>query len=185
MLEMANELVSLRATFNSLRNSPASDVLQTSLPVASPVLQPQFHAGLQPKSPMSLVFQPPFVHSRFDDDSLNACNIQPHQRTASTLVNSSALVPPPEGEVSAERVTEHIIQTVTPDPSPHHSLVDTSTIPPSSSGKHAKRKRERMPSVCSSNGNSSSTSSSSTSLRRRKRTNHHDTRCYTIHVSFL
>lgn len=180
MLEMANELKSLRAAFNAHQNSPATDVLQTSHSVASSVLQSPFNAGLQPKSPMSLAFQRSLAHPGFNRDFSNACNVQSQQRTASPL----DFIPSPEVEVRAEKGAQ-LAQTVTPNPSPHLSFVETSGTPPTSSGRYAKRTHERMLSVSSSDGNSSSSSSSSTPVHRRKRSNHHDTQCYTIHVSCL
>ena len=181
MVEMSNELTSLRATFNSLRNSPVTDT-----PVASSVLQPQSNADLQLELSMSPLSQPSFTQPMFIQGSSSPASIQSHQRSMSPLV-SPPFVPSPAAAVEAiaERITQPIVQSVTPDPSPHLSFVETSRNSPTSSGKPTKRKYKRTPSISSSDGNSSCGSSSSVSDRRRKRTNHHDTRCYTIHVSYL
>jgi hypothetical protein len=183
MLEMSNELTSLRATFNSFRNSSAIDTLRTPNFVASPVLQPQSNARVQPGSSMSPLPQS-FTQPMFIQGSSSLASIQPHQRSASPLV-SSPFVPSPAVEAVAESISQPIVQSITPDPSPHLSFVETSRTSPTSSGRPTKRKHKRMPSISSSEGNSSSSSSSSVSDRQRKRTNHHDTRCYTIHVSHL
>ena len=190
MLEMSNELTSLRATFNSFRGSSGIDTLQTPPFVASPVLQPQSSAGVQPGSSMSPPPQPSFTQPLFVQGSSSLTSTQPHQRSASPLVSSPS-VPSPAVEVMSESISQPVVQSITPDPSPHlsfvpsphFSFVETSRTSPTSSGRPAKRKHKRVPSISSSDGNSSSSSSSSDSERRRKRTNHHDTRCYTIHVS--
>ena len=176
MLEMSNELTSLRATFNSFRDSSVTD---TRI-VASPVLQPQSNASIHPGSSMSPLPQPSFTQPTFTQGSSSLAGIQPHQRSVSPLV-SSAFAPSP----AAQAMPETIVQYITPDPSPHLSFVETSRASPPSSGRPAKRKHKRVSSISSSDGNSSSSSSNSVSDYRRKRSGHHDTRCYTIHVSFL
>ena len=181
MVEMSNELTSLRATFNSLRNSSIPD---TPVASSSSVLQPQPNADPQLELSMSPLSQPSFTQPRFIQGSSSPVSIQSHQRSASPLV-SPPFVPSPAAAVEplAERINQPIVQSVTPEPSPHLSFVETSRTSPTSLGKTTKRKHKRTPSISSSDGNSSSSSSSSVSDRRRKRTNHHDTRCYTIHVS--
>jgi len=180
MLEMSNELTSLRATFNSFRDSSITD---TRI-VASPVLQPQSNASIHPGSSMSPLPQPSFTQPMSRQGSPSLASIQPHQRSASPLV-SSPFAPSPAVQDMPESISQPIVQYITPDPSPHLSFVETSRTSPTSSGRPAKRKHKRVSSISSSDGNSSSSSSSSVSDYRRKRTNHHDTRCYTIHVSFL
>lgn len=183
MLEMSNELASLRATFNSLRDSSVTDMRI----VASPVLQPQSAAAaaaIQQGSSMSPSPQPPFTRPMFIQGSSSLASIQPHQRSVSPLV-SSPFAPSPTVEAMDESISQPVVQYITPDPSPHLSFVETSRTSPASSGRPVKRKHKRVSSISSSDGNSSSSSSNSVSDCRRKRSNHHDTRCYTIHVSYL
>lgn len=168
MQDMFNEIISLRSTLAS--NPPATS------------LNPQFNIStsphFQPASPVSPVSQHSTYLPVFAQGSSNAplpnANY-PIDQVVRPQISHPNYAPSPRLEESSHQV-------ITPDPSPQLTSLETST-PSSSSGLHPKGKRRRKSVRLSDDGNSSS-SSSSDSSQPRKRSNHHDTRCYTIQVSF-
>jgi len=183
-LEMSNELMSLRAVCNSLRKTNTRIVV-------SPVLQPQSNAGIQPGSSISPSPQPPFTPPMFTQGSSSLASIQPHQRSASPLV-SSPFVPSPAAEAMAESIRP-IVQYITPDPSLHLSFVETFSHQPeglqsaSTNGRRAfcPRMGIHLPVHRAQSQIVGGNAPTITTHEPSRHTNHHDTRCYTIHVSYL
>ena len=191
MQDMSNEITSLRSTVNILTsNPPPSPSTNASSPQfnVSPFMAQQINPYFQPASPISPVsqhstYQPIFVQGS-SNGSLPSANQNTYQVVRPQIsqpnhVSSPCLEESPRLDVQLPN------QAIAPDSSPQLTSLETST-PSSSSGLHLKGKRRRKSAKPSDDGNSSSSSSSSDSAisRIRKRSNHHDTRCYTIQVSF-
>ena len=191
MQDMFNEITSLRSTVNILTSSPSpSPPTNASSPQfnMSPFMAQQINPYFQPVSPISPVsqhstYQPLFVQGS-SNGSLPGANQNTYQvgQVVRPQISQPNHPPPP----SLEESPRLDVQLPTaPDPSPQLTYLETST-PSSSSGLHLKGKRRRKSVKASDDGSSSLSSSSSDSAisRTRKRSNHHDTRCYTIQVSF-
>lgn len=187
---MFNEITSLRSTVNILTSNPAT---ASPSPTTNALISPQFDMSMvqqinpafQPASPISPVsqhstYQPMFVQGSSNSPLPNT-NQNPYQigRVVRPQISQS-MQPLPRLEESP-RLTPH--QAITPGPSPQLTSLETSSSS-SSSGLRPKRKKRRKSVQLSDDGSSSSSLSDSTASRPRKRSSHHDTRCYTIQVSF-
>lgn len=194
MQEMFNEITSLRSTVNILTSNPPAAYPSPSTNASispqfnmSPLVQ-QINPYFQPASPISPVsqhstHQPVFVQGS-SNSPLPSVNQTTYQDQIGQVVQPQIPQPmhplPPRLEESrlAVELPRHAI---TPDPSPQLTSLETSTPSPSSHPRGKRRQKSAQP---SDDGSSSSSSSDSTTSRPRKRSNHHDTRCYTIQVSF-
>jgi hypothetical protein len=192
---MLNEITSLRSTVNILTSSPSpSPSTNASGPQfnMSPFTAQQINPYFQPVSPISPVsqhstYQPIFAQGS-SNGSLPSANQNTYQvgQVVRPQVSQPNHTPPPCLEDSPRLDVQLPHQATAPDPSPQLTSLETST-PSSSSGLRLKGKRRRKSVKPSDDGSSSSSSSSSSDSaisRTRKRLNHHDTRCYTIQVSF-
>lgn len=194
MQDMFNEIASLRSTVNILTSNPSpSPSTNASSPQfnMSPFMAQQINPYFQPASPVSPVsqhstYQPIFVQGS-SNGSLPSANQNAYQvgQVMRPQISQPNHAPSPCLEESPRLDVQLPHQAIAPDLSPQLTSLETST-PSSSSGLQLKRKRRRKSIKSSDDGSSSSSSSSSDSAisRTRKRSNHHDTRCYTIQVSF-
>ena len=194
MQDMFNEITSLRSTVNILTsNPPPSPSTNASSPQfnVSPFMTQQINPYFQPASPISPVsqhstYQPIFVQGS-SNGPLPSANQNTYQvgQVVRPQISQPNYVPSSCSEESPRLDVQLPNQAIAPDSSPQLTSLETST-PSSSSGLHLKGKRRRKSAKPSDDGNSSSSPSSSDSAisRTRKRSNHHDTRCYTIQVSF-
>jgi hypothetical protein len=162
MLEMLEEIKTLRSTINALNNSaPVVSLSNASSPTAH---LPTTPASIQPASPIWPALQPPFSHSQL-------------QRM---LIRDS-----PNNSDPTEPPSNHVPSTcdpLTPGTSPQ---VESSEQATPASSKPRKRKKKRKPSPSSDDDDGSTSSSSSSAIcRPQKRKNNHDTQCYTIHVRY-
>jgi hypothetical protein len=194
MQDMFNEITSLRSTVNILTSNPSpSPSTNVSSPQfnMSPFMAQQINPYFQPASPISPVsqhstYQPIFVQGS-SNGSLPSADQDTCQvgQVARPQIPQTNHVPPPCLEESPRLDVQLLHHAIAPDPSPQLTSLEAST-PSSSSGLHFKGKKRRKSVKLSDDGSSISSSSSSDSAisRTRKRSNHHDTRCYTIQVSF-
>ena len=194
MQDMLNEITSLRSTVNTLTSSPSpSPPSNASSPQfnMSPFMAQQINPYFQPASPISPVSQHSTYQSIFVQGSSNGSLPSANQNTYQVgqvvrpQISQPNHAPPPCLEESPRLDVQLPHQSTAPDPSPQLTYLEAST-PSSSSGLNLKGKRRRKSAKQSDDGSSSANSSSSESVvsRTRKRLNHHDTRCYTIQVSF-
>jgi len=191
MQDMFNEITSLRSTVNVLTSNPPA---ASTSPTTNTLINPQFNMPhsmaqqinphFQPASPISphSTYQPIFVQGSSNSPLPNQNPYQIGQAVRPTI--PQPMHPPPARlEESPRLAVEPPHQSITPDPSPQLTSLETSS-PSSSSGLRPKVKKRRKSIQSSDDGSSSSSLSDSTTSRPRKRSNHHDTRCYTIQVSF-
>lgn len=197
MQDMFNEIVSLRSTVNVLTSNPpvASPSLSTNTLISpqfnmSPSTTQQISPYFQPASPISPVsqhstYQPIFVQGS-SNSPLPGANQNPYQigQVVRPQISQPMQPPPPRLEESPRLTVGFPHQAITPDPSPQLTSLETSSPSPSS-GLRPKGRKRRKSVQLSDDGSSSSSMSYSTSNRPRKRSSHHDTRCYTIQVSFF
>ena len=195
MQDMLNEITSLRSTVNILTSSPSPPPsTNASSPQfnMSPFMAQQINPYFQPASPISPVsqhstYQPIFVQGS-SNGSLPNANQNTYQvgQVVRPQISQPNLAPPPCLEESPRLDVQLPHQATVPDPSPQLTYLETST-PSSSSGWHLKGKRRRksVKPIDDESSSSGSSSSDSAISRTRKRLSHHDTRCYTIQVSFL
>lgn len=195
MQDMLNEITSLRSTVNILTSPSPSPPTNASSPQfnMSPFMAQQINPYFQPASPISPVsqhstYQPIFVQGS-SNGSLPSANQNTYHQVGQVVrpqISQPNHVPPSCLDESPRLDVQLPHQATAPDPSPQLTSLESST-PSSSSGLNLKGKRRRKSVKLSDGGSSSSSSSSSDSAisRTRKRSNHHDTRCYTIQVSFF
>lgn len=182
MQDLFNEIASLRSVV--ARNPPATSSTNASISPqfisTSPYFQP---ASISPVSQHS-TYLPVFVQGSSNGPFPSVDqNTYQNDQAVRPQISQPNHAPLPHLEDSPRLDIQLPHQVISPDPSPQLTSLETST-PSSSSELHSKGKRRRK-SVRLSDDGSSSSSSLSDSSRPRKRSNHHDTRCFTIQVSFL
>jgi hypothetical protein len=156
MLELRQEITSLRSLVNANANAPLpTPYIQYSMSPAISVQRP-----VQPATPISPGFQPsPYPQPMFVQGSSNN-PIQPQSHPGIT-------------------VTEPAIPAVTPAPSPLTSL---ESQPERSASPAPVNRKKRQTSDLSSEDEYNSDSSGSNKGPPLKRANHHDRRCLTVNV---
>ncbi|GLB33954.1 hypothetical protein LshimejAT787_0108380 [Lyophyllum shimeji] len=171
MLEMRQEIMTLRSTIRGTTKTPASTGLLTPQHNMSPPLAVQ--RPPQPASPISPVSQPSsYTYPAFVQGS----STQPFQRHQSY-----------DGDYqmscqSEPAVIETPAPSVTPSPSPQLTFVQPSQLHHGVSPLPVKRKKRHTSDLSSDDDDSnSSDSSASNKGRPLKRASHHDKRCLTIH----
>lgn len=174
MLELRQEITSLRSLVNANANAPLPT--PNSQYNMSPAMSVQQRPP-QPASPVSPGFQSsPYAQPMFVEDSSN--NSLDHQGQ-----QSQHFQPQPRPEIT---ISETSVPTVTPAPSPLHTFVEPSQLrPEGSTSPAAVNHKKRQTSDLSSDEEdqyNNSDSSASNKGRPLKRANHHDKRCLTINV---
>ena len=194
MSDMLNELTTLRTTVNTM-NNPTVNTTNTGLVTPqyslSPALSQQTTGNAQLTSPISPVPQPTYPPPQPMFVEGSSSNPLPAPSQGNYYRDPPLPVSPPpllytEHTFQVSLAPPPLAHSLTPDPSPQMANAETSDWGSTSrSSRPGKRKKRRSPVHSSEDeGSSSSSSSSASSSRPRKRKSHHDSRCYTIHVSF-
>ncbi|KAG5653037.1 hypothetical protein H0H81_002659 [Sphagnurus paluster] len=170
MLEMRQEITSLRSTLNTnTKSAPVSGLLTPQYNMSPPLATQR---PPQPASPISPVSQPSsYPYPAFVQGS-SSQPIHSHQ------VYEAPYQMSPQPETT---IIETPAPSATPSPSPRLTIVQPSQLHHAPTASPVPNRRKRQTSDLSSDGEgNSSDSSASNNSRPLKRVNHHDKRCLTI-----